>query len=143
VTPPAADRASAPADPSLKYVLREMGGGARDFYRRLGEGELATTFCEPCERFCFPPRERCSECGGDLQWRELSGRGTVYAFTQQERGLRFTAPDVVGIAELEEGVRVFGVFEEQYESLAIGQPIEVHLCRGVPGLTLLGFRLKA
>jgi uncharacterized OB-fold protein len=71
----------------------------------------------------------------------LTGRGSIYAFTAQERGLRFTAPEVVGIAELEEGVRVFGVFDDGLEDLAIGLPVEVHLRRDVPGLTLLGFKV--
>jgi len=92
-------------------------------------------------RFSFPPRRLCSQCGVELSWRQLSGRGSVYAFTSQERGLRFTAPDVVGIAELEEGIRVFGVFDEGLEKLEIGQPLEVLLRRDVQGLTLLGFRL--
>jgi uncharacterized protein len=130
-------------DPALKYVLRDMGPAAREFYRRLAEGELATGFCTSCATHVFPPRERCPGCSEELGWRALCGRGTVYAFTQQERGLRFTTPDVVGIAQLEEGVRLFGVFEEEFESLAIGQPIEVHLRRDVPGLTLLAFRLTA
>lgn len=131
------------SDAALKYVLRDMGPSAREFYRRLDAGDLATTFCPACDRFSFPPRERCSECRGTLEWRPLSGRGSVYAFTAQERGLRFTAPDVVGVAELEEGIRVFGVFDERIDSLEIGQPIQVHLRRDVPGLTLLGFRLTA
>ena len=77
-----------------------------------------------------------------LAWRELSGRGTVYAFTQQERGLRFTTPDVIGIVDLEEGVRVFGLFEEQFDRIVIGAPVEVVLRPDDAGLTLLGFRLK-
>jgi uncharacterized OB-fold protein len=130
-----------PPDPSLKYVLREMSPEAREFYARLEKDDLSTTFCEACNRFHFPPRRRCADCGGPLGWRTLSGRGLVYAFTQQERGLRLTAPQVVGIAELEEGVRVFGVFDDTYEELAIGQAIEVRLRRDVPGLTLLGFKV--
>jgi uncharacterized OB-fold protein len=133
---------AAKADPALKYVLRDMGAPAREFYRRLEQGELATTFCERCERHLFPPRYRCPACSGSLAWRALSGRGTVYSFTQQERGLRFTAPTVVGIAELEERVRVFGVFDEEYEALAIGSPLEVRLRDDVEGLTLLGFRVR-
>jgi uncharacterized OB-fold protein len=128
-------------DPALKYVLRELGAPAREFYRRLDAGELATTFCAACERFSFPPRERCATCGEELAWRPLSGRGSVYAFTAQERGLRFTAPDVVGVAELDEGVRVFGVFDEGLEDLAIGLRVEIHLRRDVPGMTLLGFKV--
>jgi uncharacterized OB-fold protein len=137
------DEQAASPDPALKYVLRDMPPAAREFYERLSAGELATGFCASCDTHVFPPRARCPVCSGQLGWRALCGRGTVYAFTQQERGLRFTAPAVVGIAQLEEGVRVFGVFEEEFESLAIGQPIEVHLRRDVPGLTLLAFRLTA
>ena len=119
-----------------------MSPPAREFYRRLEADELATTFCTACERFSFPPRRAlCGVRRGSQEWRPLSGRGSVYAFTAQERGLRFTAPDVVGIAELEEGVRVFGVFDEELGKLAIGQPLEVYMRRDVPGLTLLGFRL--
>jgi len=128
------------SDSSLKYVLRDMGSAAREFYRRLEEGRLATTHCASCDELRFPPRERCGACGGATVWRELSGRGVVYAFTQQERGLRFTAPDVLGVIELEEGVRVFGLLEAPFESLAIGQPVELRLRGDLDGVTLLAFR---
>jgi uncharacterized OB-fold protein len=126
----------------LKHVLREMGPAAREYYGRLGKGDLSTTWCAGCAAWSFPPRERCSRCGGEVEWRTLSGRGTVYAFTQQERGLRFTAPEVIGIVELEEGVRVFGLLEEQFDQLAIGMPVDVALRPDDAGLTLLVFRLR-
>jgi uncharacterized protein len=126
----------------LKYVLREMGPAAREYYRRLDEGSLSTTWCDECERPFYPPRERCPDCGGAVAWRELSGRGSIYAFTQQERGLRFIAPDVIGIVELEEGVRVFGLFEEAFDRLAIGAAVDVVLRPDDAGLTLLVFRLR-
>jgi uncharacterized OB-fold protein len=126
----------------LKHVLRELGPAARRYYEQLDQGILSTTWCEGCGRPHFPPRERCAACGGAVEWRELSGRGTVYAFTQQERGLRFMAPAVIGIAELEEGVRVFGLFEERFEELAIGAPVDVELRPDDAGLTLLVFRVR-
>jgi hypothetical protein len=126
---------------ALKHVLRELGPAAREFYRRLDDGSLATTVCTRCDEMRFPPRERCPACGGAVEWRELSGRAAVYAFTQQELGLRFTAPETVGIVELEEGVRVFGVFEAPFERLAIGAPVEVRPLPDDQGLTLLAFRL--
>lgn len=125
----------------LKYVVRDMGPAAREFYGRLESGNLATTWCGGCARPFFPPRERCPKCGGSVAWRELSRRGVVYAFTQQERGLRFTAPDVIGIAALDEGIRVFGLFADPFDRLAIGAPIEVELRPDEAGLTLLVFRL--
>jgi uncharacterized OB-fold protein len=127
----------------LKHVLREMGPAAREYYRRLDGGSLSTTWCVGCDRPFFPPRQRCPYCGDALAWRELSGRGSVYAFTQQERGLRYTSPDVIGIVELEEGVRVFGLFEDAFDRLAIGSIVEVELRPDEAGLTLLVFRLRA
>jgi hypothetical protein len=127
---------------ALKYVLREMDGAAREFYRRLEGGQLATPFCVQCGSPWFPPRRRCPACAGATEWRELSGRGSVYAFTCQEPGLRFTAPAVLGIAEMEEGVRLFGVFEAAFEALSVGQPIDAHLLKDEWGLTLIAFRLR-
>ena len=46
------------SDPGLKYVLRDMGPAAREFYRRLERGALATTYCMSCEELRFPPRQR-------------------------------------------------------------------------------------
>ena len=117
-----------------------MGPAAREFYRRLEQGELATTYCAACEELRFPPRQRCASCGKATAWRELSGRGTVHAFTQQERGLRFTAPDVLGVVDLEEGVRVFGLLDAPFDSLDIGQPVEARPLTDVAGITLLAFR---
>ena len=128
------------SDPGLKYVKRDMGPAAREFYRRLAGGRLATTRCASCGELRFPPRELCPTCGTQMQWEELSGRGTVHAFTQQERGLRFTAPHVVGVVDLEEGVRVFGLLDAPFESLEIGQPVQAHPVADDGGLTLLVFR---
>jgi hypothetical protein len=130
------------SDPNLKYVLREMPATAREFYERLDHGELATTRCRSCAQLRFPPRTRCPACGGKTSWEPISGDGRVYAFTQQERGLAFTAPDVIGIVELQEGVRVFGVFEQAIERLTIGAPVEVVPRHEPAGLTLLMFTLK-
>jgi hypothetical protein len=130
-------------DPNLKYVLREMPATAREFYARLERGELATTRCRACRELRFPPRSRCPACAGTTRWEALSGHGRVYAFTQQERGLAFTAPDVIGIVELEEGVRVFGVFEQPLDRLAVGAAVEVVPRKQPAGLTLLTFRLSA
>jgi uncharacterized OB-fold protein len=128
------------SDAGLKYVKRDMGPAAREFYRRLAGGRLATTRCASCGELRFPPRELCPRCGAPMQWEELSGRGTVHAFTQQERGLRFTAPDVVGVVDLEEGVRVFGLLAAPFESLEVGQPVQAHPVADDGGLTLLVFR---
>ena len=127
-------------DPGLKYVLRDMGPAGREFYRRLAADELATTYCAACDDLRFPPREHCPACGEATEWRQLSGRGSLHAFTQQERGLRFTVPHVIGVVELEEGVRVFGLLDAPFDELAIGQGMTAAPLNDVPGITLLVFR---
>ena len=38
--------------------------------------------CAACDRMHFPPRPACDLCGsGDgMEWREVSGRGTIYNY---------------------------------------------------------------
>jgi uncharacterized OB-fold protein len=122
-----------------KYVRREMDGAAREFYRRLADGQLATTRCEGCERASFPPRESCPACGEPQSWVELPRNGRLHAFTTQESALRFAAPAVLALAELADVV-VPGVAQGPYQTLRIGQEIRVELRpEPVTGLTLLAF----
>lgn len=128
-----------PNPPAVKYLEREIDDLAHEFYRRLEQGELATTRCEGCRETSFPPRSRCPSCGGSAHWVTLPGQGRLHAFTTQERALRFTAPSVLALAEFGDAV-VPGIVEERYETLSIGQPVEVDR-RPEPetGLTLLRF----
>ena len=71
-----------------------------EFYTRLAGGRLATTRCAACGRLAWPPRGFCGECGSDrFDWADLSGRGTIHAFTVQEAGLPagFEGPRVFAI----------------------------------------------
>ena len=56
---------------------------------------------------------------------ELSGRGRLAAFSTQERAIRFAAPDVIGLVDLDEGVRLLSHVVGRYEDLAIGAPVRV------------------
>ena len=134
---------SPPAPSPAKYLLRELDVAGHEFYRRLAEGRPATTRCESCARTGFPPRLRCSGCGGRQSWVELPGQGRLYAFTTQETALRFRAPAVLALAELGEVV-VPGIALAAYSELRIGQEVSVEP-RPEPetGLTLLAFRPAA
>ena len=123
----------------LKHLAAEMDEAARELYRRLERGEVATTRCARCERTAFPPRTRCPACWAEQEWVELPREGTLHAFTTQEVGLRFRAPAVLGLAEVGDAV-LPGVVDGAYESLRIGQPVRVET-RPEPdtGLTLLAF----
>jgi len=99
-----------------------------EFYTRLAAGRLATTRCVGCRRLAWPPRAFCGECGADqFDWVDLSGEGTVHAFTVQETGLPagFEAPRVFAIVKVD-GHRVFTVLTgAEPAALRVGQRVRL------------------
>jgi len=99
-----------------------------EFYTRLAAGRLATTRCGGCGRLAWPPRGFCGECGSDrFDWTDLSGRGTIHAFTVQEAGLPagFDGPRVFAIVKID-GLRVFSILvDAEPSSIAVGQPVRL------------------
>jgi uncharacterized OB-fold protein len=80
-------------------------------------------------------------CGGETEWVEASGRGTLHTFTviRQNRSEAFAAlsPYAVGIVELEEGVRMMtNVIECDIDQLRIGMPLEVVLLKAADDVGL-------
>ena len=71
--------------------------------------------CETCGHIQFYPRSLCTACmSDDLRWRPARGRGTVYSYSTVHRallpGFEEDLPYVVAMIELEEGVRLDGVW---------------------------------
>jgi uncharacterized protein len=99
-----------------------------EFYTRLAAGRLATTRCAACGRLAWPPRGFCGECGSDrFDWADLSGLGTIHAFTVQEAGLPagFDGPRVFAIVKID-GLRVFSILvDAEPSSVAVGQPVRM------------------
>ena len=54
----------------------------RPFYEAANDGRLVVQNCTACDRLHFPPRVACDRCGsGDyLEWKQMSGRGTIYNY---------------------------------------------------------------
>lgn len=99
---------------------------AKTFYKNLKEHKFTTSSCKSCQKIIFPPRNFCPYCQSDeIEWIELSGRGKLYAFTQQERATRFMKPEVIGIVELEEGFLLVSHIAEKFEDLKIGDELRV------------------
>lgn len=75
------------------------------------KGELVVQHCRDCDQRSFPPRAHCPQCGSaELEWRKVSGRGTVYTFTVAHRPphpvFAEQCPLVIAVVELEEGPRM-------------------------------------
>ena len=99
-----------------------------EFYRRLGEGRLSTTRCANCGRTDWPPRGFCPDCASDsFEWVDLSGEGTVHAFTVQEAGLPagFDGPRVFAIVKVA-GHRIFSILRDADPArVAVGQRVRL------------------
>ena len=105
---------------------------SRPFWEAARRHELSLQRCRACGRRVFYPRAACPNClSPDLEWRRVSGRGTLHTFTIVHRGAKnfpLAAPYVLAVVELEEGPRLMtnlvGV-EADPVRVRIGMPVEV------------------
>lgn len=102
--------------------------------------------CSACEKYVFYPRALCPHCGSAaLEWREASGRGTVYTFTVARRAtMRPFEPDVpyvIAIVELEEGPRMTtNIVGCDPDAVRVGMPVAVAFDDVTPEITLVKFQ---
>ncbi|MDP6102435.1 MAG: Zn-ribbon domain-containing OB-fold protein [Dehalococcoidia bacterium] len=52
------------------------------FWEACNESRLVIQYCHECDRLQHPPQEACAQCGSGnhLEWREVSGRGTIHTY---------------------------------------------------------------
>lgn len=86
------------------------------FWDGCQEGTFLVPRCRSCRATRWPPGPMCPECqSSETEWIESSGRGTVYSWVVATHPVHEVlvdqVPYVVGLIELEEGVRVVGNVE--------------------------------
>ncbi len=102
-----------------------------DFARYLKGGRLMGSRCKRCGAVSFPPKADCDTCmGGEFEFSEMSGRGTLVTFTKivaAPTGFEDVAPYIVGVVDLEEGGRALAWFGDSIpeETIAIGMEVQV------------------
>lgn len=100
------------------------------FWAAARERRLVVQRCE-CGRLTHPPVASCSRCHGTrFTWSQMSGRGTVYAFTVVHHSVHpVTAgaiPYVIALVELDEGPRILTNLRNcAPEEVSVGLPVEV------------------
>ena len=100
------------------------------FWEAAKQGKLVLQFCKDTNQFQHYPRPVSIFTGSrNLEWREVSGRGLVYACTVIRvpgPGLDGRLPLSVVTVELDEGVRMLGnIVNVEADKVAIGQRVEV------------------
>lgn len=116
--------------------MNEIPFTIASFNTYLHEHKLMASRCANCGALWLPPRPICLTCkGNDMAWEELSGKGTLLAFTvigvgpmpMIDAGYGRDNPYCVGIVEMEEGPRIgaqiVGVDVAHPENIEIGSKV--------------------
>jgi hypothetical protein len=118
------------------------------YWQGANEGKLLLQFCADCGKPRFYPRKYCPFCSSAaVEWREASGRGTVYTYAIVNRAplpvFAASLPYAVGLIDLAEGVRMYSTIDAADGALAIGAPVAVYFDAIDEGVTLPRFRVVA
>jgi uncharacterized OB-fold protein len=122
-------------------ALPAPDNAALHYWQSAADGKLVLQRCVDCGQFQFYPRALCAACGGETEWVDASGRGTLYTFTiiRQNRSEAFVrlSPYAVGIVELDEGVRMMSnIVGCELDQLEVGMPLEVLLLKAADDVGL-------
>lgn len=100
------------------------------FWDGAKRGKLKLQYDPVSRKYQFWPR-MCSVRTGkrNLQWKETSGKGQLYSYTVTHvpaAGFENKAPYLVGLIELDEGVRIIGnLINVKPEDVKIGMRVRV------------------
>ena len=100
------------------------------FFAAAARGELVITHCNACDEYVWYPQRRCPHCEGELTWKRMSGRGTLFSWATVQRAFlpafADRVPFVTALVALEEdpAVRVVTyVVEAEPETLTADEPV--------------------
>ncbi len=84
---------------------------SQPFWDALRERRVSIQRCRDCKTWVFYPRSNCSHClSRALEWCEVSGNGTLHAFTiarvPTAPFFEDELPQLLAVVELDEGVRL-------------------------------------
>jgi uncharacterized OB-fold protein len=128
--------------PSIEgYLTPAVDEECESFFVAAAEGRLTIQACSSCGRLRHPPRPMCPWCQSTArEWREVSGRGTLWSFVVPHPPLlpaySEIAPYNVIVVEIEEDptIRFIGnlvngpegpINEIDPATIRIGEPVEV------------------
>jgi len=94
------------------------------FWQAAREGRFLIRVCRTCERAHWYPRALCPFCFSEnTEWREASGRGSIYTFSIMRRAKE---PYAIAYVKLDEGPTMMtNIVDCNFENIAIDQQVEV------------------
>jgi len=100
------------------------------FWQALKEEQLKIQQCNSCNGWVFFPRNHCSHClAHDLDWKEVSGEGTLYSYTLTRiptmPEFSDEMPQALAVVELAQGVRInTTLIDVAEEDIKIGMAVK-------------------
>ena len=124
------------AKPEAKKIPRPLPRvnaymDTKPFWDAAKNGKLVIQYCKDTGKPQFFPRPVSMANGKrNLEWREVSGKGTVYSFTNTFSawpGHEDRVPYLVALVELDEGVRMLcNLFNVKAEDVKIGMRVKLY-----------------
>ena len=120
----------------------------KKFWDATAEGTLLLPKCQDCGEVFWYPRPFCPACAStSVSWVPASGRGTIYSYTVNRRGVadlrdyRDAGIYVLAYVELDEGPRIMtNIVDCDPDSVRVGQKVEVVFHDTGQGTALWRFR---
>ena len=115
-------------------MLPKLHEHNRAFWTGGADGQLMIAWCAQCALWVSPPVADCPYCGGALEPRPVSGRGTVFTYTVNYQPFNPTVPVpyVIAIVQLDEqsDLRIASnIVDCELDSVHVGLPVEVRFER--------------
>jgi uncharacterized OB-fold protein len=114
-----------------KKPLPQITPWSKAFWEGCKRHKLLIQRCDECLKFVMYPKLYCPYClSPKLKWVNATGKGKIYSFStvQSYAPTEFAGdvPYVVGIVELEEGVRMMSnIVEIPPEKVKCDMPVQV------------------
>jgi uncharacterized protein len=96
----------------------------RPFWNAAREGRFLVPVCAACGKAHWYPRAICPFCAGEhVEWRQASGKGTIYTFSVMRR---VSEPYAIAHVTLAEGPTMLtNIVDCDFDKLSIGQKVAV------------------
>jgi uncharacterized OB-fold protein len=120
---------------AYQKTLPEPTPLTQPFWDFCKKHELRMQYCTKCSEWIWYPKAWCPNCGKkeNLEWRKLSGEGTVYSFTiirqviDNSPAFQNDLPFVIALIELSEGPRIYSnLIGQSVEQISIGARVSVY-----------------
>jgi uncharacterized protein len=109
---------------SRKLAPPVITAESKTFFDAARQGRFLIPVCTACDRAHWYPRVICPFCASDkVEWRQASGKGTIYTFSVMRR---VEEPYIIAHVTLAEGPTMLtNIVADDADDVRIGQAVTV------------------